>query len=413
MIFKHFLETLHSEHNEGSFKNSHAEPKPQDDRKKESGRSMVEMLGVLAIVGVLSVVGVIGLSSALDSAKANKLIQALSRRATVLAADKSFGTGFTDNASFGQDSDYTITCTDVPNSPLFFCTVSTVPQNVCQKILKMNWELPLRMSPQTCNQTNDMVYVFGEGEAQEKTTACTTDAECTPQATCTEGVCVEPPLKSCDTNVENPCGDECQICNPTTLLCENACVRKSYLESTGTQYIDTGYIPTSNTSFDLYGINMDYHAGTTRFGSRLDQKQENYCFTVINGDLFRFSYGTSQTTAGLQYIFNTQKLAKQVSYDSSTKICTITFNDDTAESSTAFTSTPLTSNTKSLYMFAFNDNDTPVLGTSKQTELKIYEGTELVRDYIPVIDNDDVPCLYDKVEKKLYHNQGSGNFETD
>ena len=47
--------------------------KPVDDYKVECGRSMIEMLGVLAIVGVLSVGGIAGYSKAMQQYKVNKL----------------------------------------------------------------------------------------------------------------------------------------------------------------------------------------------------------------------------------------------------------------------------------------------------------------------------------------------------
>ena len=40
--------------------------------RMENGRSMVEMLGVLAIIGVLSIVGIFGLKNALEIHKANE-----------------------------------------------------------------------------------------------------------------------------------------------------------------------------------------------------------------------------------------------------------------------------------------------------------------------------------------------------
>ena len=183
-----------------------------------------------------------------------------------------------------------------------------------------------------------------------------------------------------------------------------------YLESTGTQYIDTGYIPTKNTSFDLYGINMDYHSGTTRFGSRVGLTAENYCFTAIAANALRFVYGNGSTTASMEYVYSTQKLAKLVQFNASTKICTVTFNDDTTESSSVFNTTPLTSSAKSLYLFAFNNNDTPTFGISKQTELKIYESGVLVRDYIPAIDENGVAFMYDRVYGVIYDNAGTGSF---
>ena len=43
-------------------------------------------------------------------------------------------------------------------------------------------------------------------------------------------------------------------------------------------------------------------------------------------------------------------------------------------------------------------------------DFKIYDNDTLVRDYIPVIDSTSRPCLFDKVEKKCYYNQGTGEF---
>ena len=43
----------------------------------QSGRSMVEMLGVLAIIGVLSVGGIAGYSSAMNKFKINKTVEQL------------------------------------------------------------------------------------------------------------------------------------------------------------------------------------------------------------------------------------------------------------------------------------------------------------------------------------------------
>ena len=45
----------------------------------EKGRSMIEMLGVLAIVGVLSVGGIAGYTKAMDKVKVNKLMDQLSQ----------------------------------------------------------------------------------------------------------------------------------------------------------------------------------------------------------------------------------------------------------------------------------------------------------------------------------------------
>ena len=58
----------------------------------ENGRSMVEMLGVLAIIGVLSVAGIAGYSMAMKKYKANEIVNTASQLA-ILAQAKDAGNG--------------------------------------------------------------------------------------------------------------------------------------------------------------------------------------------------------------------------------------------------------------------------------------------------------------------------------
>lgn len=44
-------------------------------KQNQYGRSMIEMLGVLAIIGVLSVGGIAGYSKAMEKFKVNKLVE--------------------------------------------------------------------------------------------------------------------------------------------------------------------------------------------------------------------------------------------------------------------------------------------------------------------------------------------------
>lgn len=54
----------------------------------QSGRSMIEMLGVLSIIGVLSVGGIAGFSKAMNSHKTNKCMEQI---ATIIANTRSIG----------------------------------------------------------------------------------------------------------------------------------------------------------------------------------------------------------------------------------------------------------------------------------------------------------------------------------
>ena len=58
----------------------------------ENGRSMVEMLGVLAIIGVLSVAGIAGYSMAMRKYRANEIVNTASQL-VVLAQAQNQGTG--------------------------------------------------------------------------------------------------------------------------------------------------------------------------------------------------------------------------------------------------------------------------------------------------------------------------------
>ena len=55
----------------------------------ENGRSMVEMLGVLAIIGVLSVGGIAGYTRAMNNWKANEIIDAMNRVVVATETDTS------------------------------------------------------------------------------------------------------------------------------------------------------------------------------------------------------------------------------------------------------------------------------------------------------------------------------------
>ena len=57
-------------------------------KKFEQGRSMIEMLGVLAIIGVLSVGGINGFSKAMDAHKINTIVEQIG---TIIANAKSIG----------------------------------------------------------------------------------------------------------------------------------------------------------------------------------------------------------------------------------------------------------------------------------------------------------------------------------
>ena len=70
----------------------------------ESGRSMVEMLGVLAIIGVLSIGGIAGYTMAMNRYRANEVIDAASKMA-VIAMTKQSAPWTVNQADIGLGTD--------------------------------------------------------------------------------------------------------------------------------------------------------------------------------------------------------------------------------------------------------------------------------------------------------------------
>ena len=67
----------------------------------ENGRSMVEMLGVLAIIGVLSVAGIAGYTMAMNKYKSNEILN-LASQAVILAQTYNGGEGIDSEKSYTQ-----------------------------------------------------------------------------------------------------------------------------------------------------------------------------------------------------------------------------------------------------------------------------------------------------------------------
>ena len=91
----------------------------------ENGRSMVEMLGVLAIIGVLSVAGIAGYTMAMRKYRANEIVD-MASKLVVMAQVKSNGAGGTANVTdLGLDANTTVGGTTVTAD----CQATTLAAN--------------------------------------------------------------------------------------------------------------------------------------------------------------------------------------------------------------------------------------------------------------------------------------------
>ncbi|MBE6446140.1 MAG: hypothetical protein E7021_01880, partial [Alphaproteobacteria bacterium] len=104
-------------------------------KTNETGRSMVEMLGVLAIMGVLSVGGVYGYGVAMKKHKANELLHRASMLASTVSAQIMTGKNPTTLDSFANSDLGTFTLetyTDGDNT--FKLKISNIDDNVCEQM---------------------------------------------------------------------------------------------------------------------------------------------------------------------------------------------------------------------------------------------------------------------------------------
>ncbi|MBO7483572.1 MAG: hypothetical protein J6T55_00395, partial [Alphaproteobacteria bacterium] len=203
------------------------------------------------------------------------------------------------------------------------------------------------------------------------------------------------------------CGDnECVVCDPETKTCQNRCIEVEYLESTGTQYIDTGINTTSNIGFDVAFKWDTFNTVNSRFLGVIKQVGSTYLRHHSTDSGTSFSYHASDTITLIQGPATTG--FHSFSYNSITKKFNFDGTEITAQAPTTFDIGldfwffGRNSNTESLKNYA----------SVKIYYCKIYDGNTLVRDFIPVIapfkPKGKQNCMFDRVTKKLFCNKGSG-----
>ena len=206
---------------------------------------------------------------------------------------------------------------------------------------------------------------------------------------------------------------------PLDIWCNNGAIKTirplEYLESTGTQYIDTGIKPNNNSRMVI-----NFYADLN------DKPVIAQVQTVYNGT--NVSLGVAETSGNAQTAMlcyngstsndiNYARILKtdisgagtgKYTVDINKQNVTVTSSDGSTFSK-SFNLNEYTSNL-SLWLFAKNHPDTLAYGKCKIYSCKLYDNDSLVRDYIPALDCDNIPCMYDKVEGKCYYNQGTGEF---
>lgn len=186
-----------------------------------------------------------------------------------------------------------------------------------------------------------------------------------------------------------------------------------YLESTGTQYINTGILPNTNLSYSLR-IKRTSSSSTDQipFGSR----NSNYYGFVVwtntssgKGYAFHYCYGSGKDQredSGWVYTGNIIDSFHTIDVNNQS----ISVDGVIRYTWTQHASTLVTS-TIPLYLFALRDNQSidSRIFVGRIAFAKIYLSDVLVRDFIPVRVR-QIGYMYDRVSGELFGNIGSGSF---
>lgn len=173
-----------------------------------------------------------------------------------------------------------------------------------------------------------------------------------------------------------------------------------YLQSTGTQYIDTGIAAQQpNISIEMKAQFVVANNRTSMFGSNRGAAYNSYIMTTWESNNLYFYTGNSGYNYATFADISNQHIYKTVD--------NLLYVDGTLLVTGNATSY---SNGQPIFLFGANMNGAFSQGASaKIWYCKIKIGDVLVRDLIPVL-YEGVPCMYDKISETYFYNEGSGDF---
>ncbi len=183
-----------------------------------------------------------------------------------------------------------------------------------------------------------------------------------------------------------------------------------YIESSGTQYIDTGVLPTFNTEVELEFMSIAENMSGFIYGSRKANNDSTH--TIIFFANASDYYPQFANDSSVIHLANTHPEFTQpnIKYKAKNGKKGFYINDVLLKQYTAQTEL---NSTHSMYIFALNENGSVErrMANARIYKFKIYENDILIRDYVPCYKNSDNEVgLYDIVNNVFYTNQGTGAF---
>ena len=173
-----------------------------------------------------------------------------------------------------------------------------------------------------------------------------------------------------------------------------------YIQSSGTQYINTGFIPKYDSRIVLDAEVTDSSIPCALFGARGAASGTN----PLANTLLSISGGTIRSDYYGSSVSSTTTVSGRTIFDKNKNVVSFGSNTITNNSSTA-------SSNQTLFLFAVQTaGSATLLATMKLYACQIYDNGTLVRDFYPCTNESGAVGLYDLVGKQFYSNAGTGAF---
>lgn len=182
-----------------------------------------------------------------------------------------------------------------------------------------------------------------------------------------------------------------------------------YLESSGTQWIDTLIIPTPNIKCQIKFCNLNA-TGAVIFGYNTGNDHIDYRLFNYSSNLYFDIPGNYSDSEGNRLISNTYKININSIYELELGNFYV---KDLTTNNIIVNSTPCDNfgeiNNSITLNAGYENYSTYIISPNKWYYVKIYNNNKLILNFIPVRKN-GIGYMYDKVSNKLFNNKGTGEF---
>ena len=181
-----------------------------------------------------------------------------------------------------------------------------------------------------------------------------------------------------------------------------------YIKSTGTQYIDTGYLINATSIPSLKVIIDQTITKTTNVWSLsgTGSVSPRVYLGVRNDGQFGYGAGNAGLSTNIDYENNTRLTYTLDIPNARYKVTgsqNFEISINTTIAGTAY---------RNFYLFGYREETETIGHTTKMYSCKMYQGDTLIRYFVPCVrKSDSIAGLYDIVNNVFYTNEGTGTFE--